>query len=116
RNVTRFWIPRPDPIGAHLSKVLQRLGKVGLVTSIRGPKGGFVLSRGGDEIALLEVYEAIDGPLASSSCLFHTPICDGQNCILGDLLSPVNQMVRNHLAKTKLSELTSVFTQSKIEG
>jgi len=100
---------------AHLSKVLQRLGKAGLVNSIRGPKGGFVLSRSSDEITLLEVYEAIEGPLASSSCLFHTPVCGGQNCILGGLLSPVNQMVRNHLSKTKLSKLTSVFRQCNLE-
>ena len=38
---------------AHLSKVMQRLVKVGLLTSRRGPGGGFVLGRAADKISLL---------------------------------------------------------------
>ena len=75
---------------AHLSKVLQRLAKIGLVRSHRGPKGGFVLGKASDKITLLEVYEAIDGPLLSSKCLFNTPICSGEHCIFGDLLESIS--------------------------
>ncbi len=93
---------------AHLSKVLQRLAKAGLVTSMRGPKGGFMLQRQGDEVRLLDVYEAIEGPLVPNKCLLGTPICDGQ-CIFGDLLETVDRQVGDYLAGTNLSELTDVY-------
>jgi Rrf2 family protein len=90
----------------HLAKVLQRLVKVGMVSSVRGPKGGFSLSKDIGDITLLDVYEAIDGPLEMDNCLLKRPICGGgKNCVLGSLLSSVNRDVRKQLSGTKLSEL-----------
>jgi Rrf2 family protein len=95
---------------AHLSKVLQRLGRVGLVNATRGPSGGFVVRENPDGITLLEVYEAIEGPLNSSKCLLGTPICNGGGkCILGGLLEEVNKEVKDYLSGTTISELTDVY-------
>ena len=92
---------------AHLSKVLQRLAHAGLLRSERGPKGGFTLARPGRRVTLLEVYETIEGPLSSSTCLLHTPLCGGKNCILGGLLKEVNAQVRQYLARTRLTDLST---------
>ena len=89
---------------AHLSKVLQRLARSGLVASVRGPRGGFTLSRPAADVTLLQVYEAIDGPLAESGCLLEAPVCNGQ-CIMGDVLTKVDAIVREHLAGTRVSEV-----------
>ena len=94
---------------AHLSKVLQRLGRVGLVRSIRGPRGGFTLGKDPRRITLLEVYEAIDGPLGLTGCLFGTPVCSGDSCILGECLIKVYEDVRRYLHRTKLSSLGTVY-------
>ncbi len=96
---------------AHLSKVLQRLARAGLVRSSRGPRGGFMLARPGDQITLLEVYEAIEGPLVSSKCLFDTPICTGKQCIFGDLLETTSNRYRAYLEGMKLSKLTEVYVK-----
>ncbi len=90
---------------AHLSKVLQRLTKAGLVKSMRGPKGGFMLARTSSEISLLEVYESIEGKLVSSECLFGDPVYNTDECILGGLLGSIDRQVRDYLTGTKLSEL-----------
>ena len=95
--------------GAHLSKVLQRLAKAGLVTSTRGPAGGFRLARPASKITLLEVYEAIEGDLDAPDCLFGRAVCAGRGCICGDLLSEVHDRTRRRLAGTRLSELGHVF-------
>jgi Rrf2 family protein len=94
---------------AHLSKVLQRLAHVGLVTSVRGPRGGFSLSRPAGSITLLEVYEAIEGPLQATKCLAREPVCGGRRCLLGGLVGDINTRVRRYLANTRLSELDDIY-------
>jgi Rrf2 family protein len=94
-----------DVSAAHLSKVLQRLGRAGLVEAVRGPRGGTRLARPASEISLLEVYEAIDGRFSPSTCLLSRPICeDGSCCLLGGLLQDLNGRIREHLSRTSLSE------------
>jgi Rrf2 family protein len=94
---------------AHLSKVLQRLGRVGLVKSIRGPRGGFRLGKPGDKITLLDVYQAIEGRLAAHACLLGARVCRGEQCVLGGLLGAVNKQLKDYLAQTRLSELIHVY-------
>lgn len=95
--------------GAHLSKVLQRLGRAGLVHSVRGPRGGFRPGKATDEITLLEVYEAIEGAITPRRCLLDKPICNGTGCILGDLLSTVNHRMRDTLGGARLSEVRKIM-------
>jgi Rrf2 family protein len=90
---------------AHLSKVLQRLARAGFVTSTRGPSGGFVLARPAAEIVMLDVYEAIEGPLGDINCTWTPPVCDGTTCVFGQLVVLVNQQVRDYLGAIRLSEL-----------
>ena len=99
--------------GHHLSKVFQHLAKAGLVRSVRGPTGGFILARPASSITLLEVYEAIEGPLAIDKCLLSEPVCGGKKCILGKLLKKAGKEVKNHLSKTKLSKLTGLYKSAK---
>lgn len=96
----------------HLAKVLQRLVKVGLIDSIRGPKGGFNLGRSSDQITLLEIYEAIEGPLELSDCLLSKPICGGgENCIIfNGLLDGINKQVKSYMGEKKLSELRNLIS------
>jgi len=95
---------------AHLSKVLQRLARARLVTSVRGPRGGFSLARPAEEMTLLEVYEAIDGALDDSTCLLGAPVCSGNSCLLGDLVETVNRHVRVRLAGTRLCDVAGHLT------
>ena len=94
---------------AHLAKVLQRLAKARIVLSGRGPKGGFLLAKPADRTTLLEVYEAIEGPLTDSDCLLGVPVCGGTHCILGSLVKNLNAQVRKYFSNTRLSDTTSAF-------
>lgn len=105
-----------DVSEAHLAKVLQRLARVGLVRSTRGPNGGFALDSHPDEVTLLEVYEAIEGPLVPTDCLLAVPVCGDNGCILGDLLETVNKQVKDYLAGTTLSRLADKYRRKDGEG
>jgi Rrf2 family protein len=93
----------------HLSKVMGRLVKEGLVKSVRGPSGGFSLNRNRREISLLEVYEAIEDPISTNGCLFDKVVCDGQHCLLGGLIGQINHEVRQYLSETKLGMIAGIF-------
>ncbi len=90
---------------AHLAKVMQRLAKAGLVEGVRGPRGGFLPARSPDRITLLEVYEAIEGPVEIRSCLFSTQLCSGEHCIFGNLINSVDSQIKQYLGETKLSQV-----------
>jgi len=95
-----------DASEAHLAKVLQRLVRVGLVKSARGPKGGFVLAKVPADTTVLEIYEAVEGPLDAVTCLLDHPICGGGNkCFMSDLLPGLGGQVKDYLAHTRLSVL-----------
>lgn len=98
---------------AHLSKVLQRLSKAGMVRSTRGPGGGFRLVKDREKLPLLKVYEAIEGRLNPQNCLLHSPVCGGKRCIFGGMLKKLNKEVRDYLAKHKLKDLAGVFRAKK---
>lgn len=92
----------------HLGKVLQRLARVGLLTSRRGPHGGFVLPRPPQEIRLIEIVEAIDGPLEHRGCLLGAPICDPERCALADLTGELTDRLQSFFAKTTLADLPRI--------
>ncbi|MBI5117407.1 Rrf2 family transcriptional regulator [Candidatus Poribacteria bacterium] len=58
------------------SKLFQNLAKGGVVNSFRGSNGGFVLARSAKEITVLEVIEAIDGPVALNKCADSPEVCE----------------------------------------
>ncbi|MBP7125952.1 Rrf2 family transcriptional regulator [Myxococcota bacterium] len=95
---------------AHLAKVLQRLARLGLLASVRGPHGGFRLSRSPEEYTLLEIYEAIDGPLHPGGCLMDHPRCPAGRCLFGDTLVRATRDVRDRLARTSLAEFQASQT------
>ena len=90
----------------HLAKVMQRLTKAGLVSSLRGPQGGFLVEKPAEKITLLEIYEAIEGRLTPQKCFFRAPVCVGVDCILGEVILSVHRQLEKHLSKTTLAELS----------
>lgn len=58
-----------------LRKILLRLADAGIVTSHRGPKGGFSLARDPREITAREVVESIQGPILINRCLLGRDAC-----------------------------------------
>jgi Rrf2 family protein len=90
---------------AHFAKVMQRLTHAGLVQATRGPRGGYQLARSSKEITLLEVYEAIDGPIYTQECLHKEDACPFQQCLFGGLITKAAKEFREYLAGHTLNDL-----------
>ena len=89
----------------YLLKILQQLVRANILRSKRGPRGGFNLARSPKKITLLEVIEAVEGPMIGQLSL--TEVAPKENfSIKADAIyeKAVGQ-VRNVFAKVKLSDL-----------
>ena len=62
-----------------LAKIVSQLSVAGVVQTSRGARGGVSLARPSHDITLLEVIEAIDGPIMLNEC-----VLDSKACIFGD--------------------------------
>jgi Rrf2 family protein len=93
-----------DVSPAHLSKVLQALSRSGLLEARRGPNGGYALARPASGIRLLDIYEALEGPLRQDGCLFAKPVCRRSRCALGDVVSGVRRQVLEYMRTTTLAD------------
>jgi len=98
-------------------KLLGRLASAGLLRSARGGGGGFVLTRGAAEISLADVVEAVEGPIAMTSCVDearHDCALEGA-CQVRPHWGPVNRAIRGALSQVTLSELSAPFVSNEVE-
>jgi Rrf2 family protein len=64
-----------------LAKIISQLSIAGLINTSRGARGGVSLARAPQEISLLDVVEAIDGPITLNECVSDPSVCSfGDNC------------------------------------
>jgi len=64
-----------------LAKIVSQLSVAGLLQTSRGARGGVSLAREPGQISLLEVIEAIDGPILLNECVSETGVCTfGDEC------------------------------------
>jgi Rrf2 family cysteine metabolism transcriptional repressor len=54
---------------SYLEQILHRLGKAGLIESVRGPAGGYLLARKPAELTIGDIVRTLEGPIALTHCL-----------------------------------------------
>ena len=80
----------------HLAKVLQQLVKFNYLRSVRGPNGGFILSKLPSEITILDIYEAIEGKIDTPECPLDRQICPFDMCLMGGLIKEVTLKFKDY--------------------
>ncbi len=64
----------------YLEQLISPLRKAGLVKSIRGAQGGYMLARNPKQISVGEILETLEGPLAPATCVVETDDSDACSC------------------------------------
>ena len=92
-----------------VQKLVSKLSAAGLIESTRGTGGGFRLSRPPAAISLADIVEAVEGPIAMTSCVDaakHDCAVEG-TCRVKPHMGAVNGAVRGALAGMSLAQLSA---------
>jgi Rrf2 family protein len=90
-----------------LLKVLKPLVSAQVLLSIKGPNGGYRLARGPNEITMLEVLEAVDGPIRGQAPTNSKDPDKALNRRLDAICNQAADQTRKQLGKVKISDLAS---------
>lgn len=90
---------------SYLEQLFTRLRKQGLVSSTRGPGGGYSLSRAADLIAIAEVVTAVDEVVDATRCGGMANCQDGKRCLTHDLWTDLSDQIYSFLSEITLGHL-----------
>lgn len=91
-----------------LAKIISQLSIAGLLQTSRGARGGVMLAKPSEEITLLEVVEAIDGPIALNECVHDDGACSfGDDCPLRPIWCDAQADLVQRLKATNFAQFSN---------
>lgn len=98
-DVPRSWVPG----------ILGTLVQAGVAESVPGRGGGYRLGPASADVSLLDVIEAVDGPLASTNCVLRGGACqwDGR-CAVHEAWAGAQEAMRSQLAAVTIAEIARI--------
>lgn len=90
-----------------LAKIIAQLSVAGLLQTMRGARGGVTLARPAEEISLLEVVEAIDGPILINECVNDTYQCSQHGCPMRSIWQDAQADLIKRLKSTTFGQIVS---------
>jgi len=92
----------------YLVKLFAQLAKADVISAVRGKRGGYALSRDPRQISLLEVVEAVEGPIALNYCQYTPPKCDEIDCPMRPMWAELQGIVRDRLSAMTIGGCTAI--------
>ena len=99
---------RQDISLSYLEQLFAKLRRGGLVTSVRGPGGGYRLARASGELRIADIIMAVDEPIAATRCKTgSTKGCTktGARCVTHDLWEELGQQIHIFLSSVSLADV-----------
>ena len=90
----------------YLEQLFTRLQASGLIRSIRGPKGGFMLTKQPSEIKLFDILQSVEGSTAPVECVDNKTLCShAESCITRKVWVKMKEAIDEVLESTTLQNL-----------
>ncbi len=96
---------RQDISLSYLEQLFAKLRKRELVKSVRGPGGGYRLTREGDNISVAEVVDAVNESVDATLCRGDNDCQHGHECLTHHLWSDLSHQIHDFLSKISLGDL-----------
>jgi Rrf2 family iron-sulfur cluster assembly transcriptional regulator len=93
---------------SYLEQLFGKLRRNGLVSSVRGPGGGYNLGKAAVTVSVADIIQAVDEPLDATQCGGKGNCSeDSQQCMTHDLWTNLNKKMIDYLGAVTLAELVS---------
>jgi len=96
-----------------LGKVLQALAKNGIITSLQGVKGGYELEKKLKDLNIIEIVEAVEGPVSLTACISHD-LCGCEQLIRCNIRSPM-EMIQKELVRNRPGIKRGLYMSTELE-
>lgn len=90
---------------SYLEQLFGKLRRHGLVSSVRGPGGGYRLARALPQITIADIILAVDEPIDATGCHGMQNCKDDQKCLTHDLWENLNKVIFDYLHSVNLDDL-----------
>lgn len=101
----------------YLSKIIILLRSAGIVTSYRGAKGGYTLSKAPSEIRMREIIEALEGDVAFIDCVKDSKACDKiERCPTREFWCGMEKAMNNYLESETLDTIVENYKRKTGEA
>ena len=104
---------------SYLEQLFSKLRRAGLVASVRGPGGGYLLGREAEEINIAEVILSVNETLDATRCKGKANCHDGHSCLTHDLWQNLSDQIHSFLSgislKTVLQGNSPFMNAERIE-
>ena len=93
---------------SYLEQLFARLRRKGLVTSARGPGGGYRLAKSAEDTRISDIIHAVDEPLRATRCADSKGcMTKGERCLTHDLWDDLGEVIEAYLASVSLADVLS---------
>lgn len=92
---------------SYLEQLFAKLRKGGLVSSVRGPGGGYQLAHKSGQIFIAQIIDAVDESVDATRCGGHGDCQSGATCLTHELWSDLSSQIHNFLSGISLEELVN---------
>ena len=98
----------------YLEHSITTLRKAGLVRSIRGARGGYMLAKSPSQIRLSEIMEVLEGSMAPVECVDDPQVCQrAQLCVTRDIWAKMKEAIDNILESITLQDMVEQQNRKK---
>jgi Rrf2 family protein len=105
---TREIAAREEIPAKYLPSIIRTLARGGLIRTLRGNQGGVTLARPPEEISLLEVIEAVEGPISLVPCIRGPRQCNHEDdCTFKPVCEKVQRTMMGQLDNTTFADLAT---------
>ncbi|MBO6541947.1 MAG: Rrf2 family transcriptional regulator [Alphaproteobacteria bacterium] len=104
---------------SYLEQLFARLRRAGLVKSVRGPGGGYLLARELDETRISDIILSVDEPMVATRCKSGSPngcLSDGSRCLTHDLWDELGHQIHLFLSSVSLGDVMAGRVRRQGDG